>query len=351
MKFSSHAAFAVTFCAILAAAAAPGSIAARPGSAGGARPTPSPTPVALQYDQIVRMVMPSATAPPPGSFDESYRALMAIADASPSPAPAHRGFPSLGGMLARGMMKHAMGDVTSMQSMMAMMRDGSLERFTYYKNWVRTDLPVQHTATIVKCDRHETIYLDLAKKTYRVVKDSDGCAGASAAAPVPNMPGEMKNMAPGSATMTLSVARRDLGEKMLEGYRTEGSQADLDMTMTGATGSCRDGSSEMTIVRYISGIEKWRAYCPLPRTPVMAPLSVKGAIDRGGCKPRVVTKSGATFGFMHDGRKLTLYRLMEMQNGSARTFATLLERGNIRWLYRPEAERLFSIPGDFTAAK
>uniref|UniRef100_E6Q2J1 Uncharacterized protein n=1 Tax=mine drainage metagenome TaxID=410659 RepID=E6Q2J1_9ZZZZ len=346
-----HAAFAAAFCALVIAAASPGAISARVAKLGSPRPTPTPTPVALQYDQIVRMLMPSATAPPPGSFDESYRQLMAIAEATPSPAPAHRGFSGFGGMLARGMMKHAMGSVSSVQSMMATMRDGSLERMTYYKNWVRTDFPVQHTATIEKCDLHETIYLDLAKKTYRIAKDNAGCGGATASpAPMPNMPGTMMNMAPGSATMTLSATQSDLGTKMLEGYRTHGSQARITMSMTGATGSCRNGSSGMTIVRYLSGIDKWRAYCPLPRVPGMPPISVQGAIDRGGCKPRVVTKSGAAFGLMAGGAQLALYRLLEMQNGSSATIGSLLERGNIRWLYRPEAERLFSIPSDFTRA-
>ncbi|NNM98900.1 MAG: hypothetical protein HKL91_03765 [Candidatus Eremiobacteraeota bacterium] len=345
------AASATAFCALVIAAATPGAISARAAKPGSPRPTPTPTPVALQYDQITRMLMPAATAPPPGSFDESYQQLMAIADATPSPSPAHHGFSGLGGMLARGMMKHAIGAADSLPSMMAMMRDGSLERVTFYKKWVRTDLPLQHTATIEKCDRHETIYLDLAKKTYRVVKDGEGCGGATVTpAPMGNMPGNMTNMAPGTATMTLSTTQRDLGTKMLEGFRTHGTQARIAMTTTRATGSCHNGSSGMTIVRYISGIDRWRAYCPLPSASGMPPLSVSGAIDRGGCKPQVVTKGGAAVGLMSGGGKLALYRLMEMQAGSGESVGSLLERGNIRWLYRPEAKRLFSIPSDFTPA-
>ena len=351
MKPLKIAGILVAIALLAVAAGVPGTTSARADAAGTAKPTPTPTPVALQYDQIVRMVMPSATAPPPGSFDESYRQLMAIADATPSPAPAHHGFPSFGGLIARGMMKHAMGNVASMQSMMAMMRDGSLERLTFYKNWVRTDLPVAHTATIVKCDKHETIELDLAKKTYSIIVDRNGCTGASSAAPASNMPGNMTNMAPGTGDMSLSAKSENLGSKELEGYRTQGSRATISMKMTGATGSCRNGSSKMTIVRYISEIDKWRAYCPLPPVAGAPPSSIRASIGRGGCKPHFVRNVGTTDALRNDGTKLTLYRLMEMENASGGSVGSLTERGNIRWLYRPEAERLFSIPAGFTKAR
>ncbi|MGC8485471.1 MAG: hypothetical protein ACP5O6_07560 [Candidatus Baltobacteraceae bacterium] len=352
MKHFHYFGFLLALALLAFAAGTPGTTSAH-AVATAMKPTPTPTPVALQYDEIVRMVMPSSTAPPPGSFDESYRQLAAIADATPSPAPAHHGFPSFGGMIARGMMKHAMGGAASMQSMMAMMRDGTLERLTFYKNWVRTDLPLQHTATIRKCDKHETIELDLAKKTYRIIVDRTGCAGAPVAASAPHMPGNMMNMAPGTVDMKLSAKRLDLGPKELEGYSTQGSRTTISMDMTGATGSCHNGSSQMTIVRYISGIDKWHAYCPLPRIVGAPPTSVRAAMARGGCKPHFVRNAGtgAALANADTGSKLTLYRLMEMQSGSQGSIGSLLERGNIRWLYRPEAERLFSIPKDFTQAR
>ena len=352
MKRLQYTGFLLALALLALASGIPGTTSAR-AVAAVMKPTPTPTPVALQYDEIARMVMPSMTAPPPGSFDESYRRLEAIADATPSPAPAHHGFPSFGGLIARGMMKHAMGGAASMQSMMAMMRDGTLERFTFYKNWVRTDLPLQHTATIRKCDKHETIELDLAKKTYRIIVDRAGCVGAPAAAPapVPNMPGNMTNMAPGTVDMELSAKRIDLGSKELGGYSTQGSRTTIAMNMTHATGSCHDGSSQMTIVRYISGIHTWRAYCPLAPIPNAPPSSVRAAMARGGCKPHFVKNGGTGAALADDRSRLTLYRLMEMQSGSGGSVGSLLERGNIRWLYRPEAERLFSIPNDFTQAR
>ena len=350
-----HLKFAGLFLAgslLVLAAAAPGATSARAVKATAIKPTPTPTPVALQYYEIVRMVMPSATAPPPGSFDASYRQLAALAKATPAPAPAHHGFPNLGSMIVGGAMKRAMGGTNSMQAMMAMMRDGTLERLTFYKNWVRTDLPLQHTATIVKCERHETIDLDLAKKTYRIYVDRSGCAGAPAA-PVSAMSGRMgnmPNMAPGTVDMSLSAKRVDLGNKELEGYMTHGSRTTIAMTMTRATGSCRNGSSAMTIVRYISGINKWRAYCPLPPVAGAPPSSVRATLGHGGCKPHFVRNSGTSEALANNGVKLTLYRLMEMQSSGGGKVGSLLERGKIRWLYRPEAERLFSIPAGFTKA-
>ncbi len=337
---------------LVLAAGAPGASSARSVKTTAIKPTPTPTPVALQYYEIARMVMPPATAPPPGSFDASYRQLAAIAAATPAPAPAHRGFPNLGAMIAGGAMKRAMGGGDSMQSMMAMMRAGTLERLTYYKNWVRTDLPIQHTATIVKCDRHETIDLDLAKKTYRIYVDRGGCAGPPTApvSSMSGMSGNMTNMAPGTVDMNLSAKRVDLGNKELEGYMTRGSRTTIAMTMTRATGSCRNGSSSMSIVRYISGINKWRAYCPLPPVAGAPPSSVRATLGHGGCKPHFVRNSGTSDALANNGTKLTLYRLMEMQAPLGGKFGSLLERGKIRWLYRPEAERLFSIPAGFTKA-
>ena len=322
-------------------------------AASAAVPTPTPTPVALQYDQITRMVMASATVPPPGSFDDTYRAIMKVVAAAPSPTPApkRRGFSGFGGMLAKGMMKHGMPSMGNMSSMMATMRLGNLERFTFYKNWVRTDLPVQQTATIEKCSEHETIFLDLAKKTYRISKDADGCGQHGAPPTEPAMPGRSVNMAPGTATMTISGTSANLGPKRLEGYLTHGSQSTLSMATTQATGSCKNGSMGMKLTQYISGIRKWRAYCPLPRSAAGPPTSLQRAASQGGCRPHMVVKRGVSMAnAMGQGKLLTFYRLMQMEGGASQGsgFGSLLERGNIRWLYKPEAEALFSVPPDFT---
>src|SRR5438270_6155312 len=61
----------------------------------------APKYVGLQYDQIGRMVIAPATAPPPGTFAEAYQKILAdapAADTSSTPAPRRGGL--FGGLLS-----------------------------------------------------------------------------------------------------------------------------------------------------------------------------------------------------------------------------------------------------------
>src|SRR5271155_1691292 len=185
--------------------------------AGGMHPAAAvaatPTPVALQYDEITRMVMPPATPPAPGSFQVDFQAIMSNATAttasapgsepaSPTPAPHHHGLGSLVGSIMSGTVPESnggessggdqgdqgsgamagMGGMGGGQQMRQRMRMGTLTRLAYYKGWIRTDDPVMQTATISKCQEHQFISLDLAKKTYRITNTQPACH------PMPNMP-------------------------------------------------------------------------------------------------------------------------------------------------------------------
>lgn len=322
--FAAAAAFAVTIAVI---AGLHGSVVRA------ARPQPTPTPVALQYEQITRMVLPPASPPAPGTFSDDRQGIMSAASA---PAPQHHGM--FGGI---------MNGMNSAMSAMSMMRTGTLTRYTYYRNWLRTDDPVAQTATIEKCDLHQYITLDLAKHTYTITSTLP----APQPAPAPGVPGgrSVENERPGTVDMTFTATHTNLGPRVIENIPTHGDSTVASMVMTNATGSCSDGSMSMQIVEYVSNVGIPRRYCPLPRVSNM-PASPEQMVVHGGCKPHFHGGASGMGGMMGSGNHLAMYRLMSA--GGAQTngqsFKTLTEAGNVRWLYRPEAEALFSIPPGFT---
>jgi len=356
----------LAICAVLLAFAA---LPAR--SVGGAQPTPTPTPVAIAYDEVSRMVAPSSTPPPPGSFQADYQLALqgtsmtgtaSEGASTPTPAPKHHG---LGGLLNTvtnpmgnagppGPQGGPPGMMGGGGAMMNMMRYGHAVRYTFYwsKNWEREDDPVAKIATITKCPQHQIIHLDLAKQTYTIEDTSPHAASCDTSTTAQPMMGGRMNAQPGTADMTLKSTTQNLGPKTLENIPTTGSSRAFDMVMSNATGSCRDGQFGMTTVAYVSGIHKQRAYCPLSM-PKFVASSAGEAISSGGCKP---TMHSQTTGnpMANTSDFLEMYLLTTMHQGAASSggsgFSQLLERGNVDWLYKPQADPLFEVPPGFTQA-
>jgi hypothetical protein len=331
--------------------------------------TPTPTPVALQYDQISRFIVAPATPPAPGSFSEDFQLAMSASPmpGSPgsnaaTPAPKHRGLGGLVGGMIPGMSSGNPGDASAgaapagAMAMMNMMRTGHLMRYTFYytKGWIREDDPLAQTATISKCNEHIFITLDLAKKTY--TQTSTQPAGGNCVE-MPSMSGgrpgggsPQANTAPGTEDLTISAKSQNLGPKTIEGIATSGNSSDLSMASTNATGSCQNAQFGMSTVTYISQIGKPRAYCPLSSRPAVATDPTQVAA-RGGCKPAIHGSPGSMSAM--NGNKLEMYILLNYNSQESRGHAVgmLTERGHVAWLYTPQADQLFSIPPDFTAAQ
>jgi hypothetical protein len=328
-----------------------------------------PTPVALQYDEIVRIVIPTATPPPPGSFLADYQTIVGsgasqsasdqgAATGTPSPAP-HRGglgdliSSALGGGAPNAQSGAAPNNpyAGAANAMMGMM-SGHLVRYAYYHNWIRTDDVVGQTATISKCDVHQFITLDLAKHTYTMSDTSPKSCPSN----VPMMGGyrggSQQQEAPGTADMTISGTATNLGPLTIDGISTTGSSRALSMTTTNATGSCKDSSMSMDMVQYVSQIVPPRPYCPITHSGV--PQSPTEAVASGGCKPRMhVQSAGAGAGFGDSGRQLVMYLRMNVQGGTGGRggMSMVTQRGNVKWLYTPQAQALFSVPPGFTQSQ
>ncbi|MHB8433241.1 MAG: hypothetical protein ACYC8W_06275 [Candidatus Tyrphobacter sp.] len=314
----------------LAAAIATGSTVAN------AMPRPTPTPVALQYEEISRVEMPPATPVPPGTFQDDRAAIMAAVENTPAP---HRG-------LFSGVMNGYQSAMNTMQSM----RSGFLTRYTYYRNWVRTDDVAHQTATITKCDLHEYVTLDLAHRTYTIAST----VPSPQPAPMPQSYGRpaIVNEAPGSEDLTVRASAQNLGPRTLDNVATHGSSASLSIVMSNATGSCTNGSSSMEIVEYVSGVGIPRAYCPLPRVSgAMQPA--QQTIVHGGCRPRIHGNASGMSLLSGTSSRVTMYRRIVYggEQTQGQRFGMVTEAGNVRWLYKPEAEALFSIPPGFTRTR
>lgn len=292
----------------------------------------TPTPAALQYEEIGRIVL-SGTPPPPGSFQEDRANVVAAENTA---APSHGLFAGI-----KNSMNQAMSAVRSLQT-------GTLTRFTYFNNWVRTDDVNAQTAVIVKCDLHQYISLDLAHRTYRIT-DTVPQTRQVPEASGPYAPEAATTAQPGSADMTITANRQNLGAQTIDGMATQGHSADVSISTTNATGSCKDGSISMSITEYVSDVNIPRPHCPLPRMAV--PSTPREWVSHsGGCTPRMHGSASGAAGLMGVGDRLAMYRLMSMSGGqtNGRTLKTVTEAGNVRWLGASDAQGLFAIPDGFT---
>ena len=222
--------------------------------------------------------------------------------------------------------------------------NGRAVRYTFYytKGWIREDDIAAQRATISKCPEHQFITLNLATKTYKITDTSPkGCnttpqGGAG-------RPGGF-GAQPGTMDVNLQSTDKDLGPKTVESIPTNGTDSAVDMSMTNATGSCMNMKMNMRRVAYISGIRKPRAYCPLVTGGYTGGVMPSGAM--GGCKPTMHSSgSGGGMGMMSDNLEMWVLSIF---NGGA---GSLMERGQVAWLYKPQADPLFSVPKDFTEEK
>ncbi|GAC1499328.1 MAG: hypothetical protein NVS1B14_02760 [Vulcanimicrobiaceae bacterium] len=296
---------------------------AHPNSAPGASPMPKPTPVGLQYDEITRMAIPPATPIPVGAFQADYAAII-----NPSPESAS----GVDEEAAAAMKAMGIKVPTSMNSRMA----GTLLRYAFFKGWIRVDDVVKHTAEIRKCDVHQFIQLDLQKKTYRIGDRSLMDQQASGAGD-----GAASN---GSGTITMVMTRKGtpLGPQTIEGVKTNGFTMMTSMNITQATGGCGEkGAMSMVETQYVSGIHQPRAFCPMRAT---------GMPYSASCKPTITNHAS---GAVPPSDRLIMYSKMgSLPPGSTDpnsvVSALVMERGNVKVLFLPDAQALFSIPADFT---
>lgn len=328
--------------------------------------TPTPAPVALQYDEISRIIVAPAAAPAPGTFADDYKLAMSARPAQVSqsssidaPTLKSRG---ISGSLAESIpgepggtnTSESLGDAVSGPSasggaasravtMANLTHAGRLIRYTFYftKGWIREDDPVAQTATISKCDEHVFITLNLAKKTY--LQTDTGPQGTDCF----QMPGTARNAKPGTEDLTIDATPQALGSKTIDGIATTGASANVTMTAANATGSCQNGQLSLSRIAYVSDIQKPRAYCPLANAPAVATVPTQFAAQ-GGCAPTLHGNAAS----MGVADKLEMYLLLNVAPPpGGRAIGMLTERGHVTVLDASAADPLFGVPAGFTAAR
>lgn len=304
-----------------------------PTASNGSSPTAKPTPVGLQYDEITKMPMPPATPPPVGNFQADYAAVLHPPAASASSDDANdANDPDMqAAMKAAGVKMPAM-----------MMGGGQLQRFAFYKGWIRVDDIMKHTAEIRKCDRHEFVELNLDKKTYRIDNRSLLEQQSGAAMSGGNMHDEG-----GSGTITMVMTRKgsSLGAATIDGVATKGYSLTNTMTISQVTGKCGEkGSFSSISEEYVSGIHQPHTFCP------MRPSGTAGMPMGMACRPSVTMHDSG--GPVPAADRLVMYSKMGMMAPGSRDATPVswfvTERGNVKMLYRADAEALFAIPAGFT---
>ena len=300
------------------------------------------SPTNLAYDEIMRFVRADQSAPEPGTFTADFQAAV---NAQQSAGQEHHGL--FGGL---------MNAVNAAKSAMNMFTVGIAQRHYYMNGWERTDDVAAQTATIKRPDRHQIIYLNLAKKTYHTV-DTNAQTVTETPPPYqnPQPQGPAPSPQPGTGKLDISVSSSALGPKTIENVATNGYSQDFKMTESQSTGSCHDGSFETSMVEYLSSYAEPEAAVapkgPMPSKPMAMPNPAMMGVHPG-CAPTITTHHGG--GVTPPSNRFALWMLVTLK-GSGQTnqgqagggFSTLIERGNVRTLGSSDAS-LFDIPSDFT---
>jgi hypothetical protein len=294
----------------------------------------------LAYNELMKFVR-SDSNPQPGSFAGDFQAAV---DAQKSTANATQ---------HHGLFGSIMNAANAAKGAMSIFQSGIASTHYYLNGWERSDDPGAQTATITRPDRHELIYLNLAKKTYRIV-DTNVQPVTETPPPYqnPQSHGPQPSPEPGSGKLDISASSSVLGPKSIDNISTTGYSQNFKMSSTQSTGSCHDGTFETSIVQYVSSYAvptagshvsfKYHFTAPSPQMMVTHP----------GCNPKTTFHNSG--GASPPGDKLALWTLMTLK-GSAQTdqgqmgggFSTLIERGNVRTL-GPSDSGLFEVPTDFT---
>ncbi|MGA8533224.1 MAG: hypothetical protein WB615_03860 [Candidatus Tumulicola sp.] len=298
----------------------------------------TPTPAALQYDEISRPLVPPNTPPPPGAFAADYQA------AATAQTPKPHGF-------------NPFTAIHDAQQMMQAVNAGRVTRFAFYNGWIRRDDVNAQTATIEKCDRHQYIKLDLAKRTYSTTTAAPPCPTPTQYSGAPPSQGETGGS--GSIDITVNATTTNLGPLTIDGLETSGVDRAIELKMSNATGSCRGNMNGVDVImnarEYVSQVAVPRRFCPLPQSTSMTDMFARYGMGNG-CKPKFHSEqggdAGAVLSDLESGKTLALYSssTLGMPNApkQAGGFGMVVERGNVKWLSGAEAQALFEIPAGFT---
>jgi hypothetical protein len=265
----------------------------------------------------------------------------------PAPQQQHGGM--FGAMTAQ--MNAAMALGQSLQTGMA-------ERHFAAGNLERTDNMAAQTATIVDCGARTITYLNLAKKTYRVVSMDQPQSAPHSSGSRPE--GSNSPMQDDGTRFKIAYASQALGPKPIDGVNTDGYKAAMTITITKSDGSSQTMQTNLT--QYVSSYGQPMQSCPAGRMANAMP-GIGGpmaAMASSANMTHMINDAMRTpngdqrFTFSSTGPPLPSGRLDMFtvyqfggQNSQGRAFATVIERGNVHPVSDTD-KMIFGIPPDFT---
>ncbi|MDP9024131.1 MAG: hypothetical protein M3N13_01990 [Candidatus Eremiobacteraeota bacterium] len=318
--------FAYALCAILTANVFP-PVAASPQGAH------------LAYDQISRSLV-NSTPPPPGAFDQDASRIAALPPLPSAPSGSAAGstalgllsmIPLVGAIAAMAQQAASMAFAKSMEAYSAKMiaagkayQDaGVLQRAWFYGGWTRLDSEAAHASVIEKPEKGETVFLDLAQKTYAIQKRSTDSNVETY---------DVTDAEPSaSATIIQRAVTESLAPITIAGIATRGFRTTAAFTTESAVGACAAGAHTLDEEEYVSDVTD-------PEGASGAPMTAD-AIARDAC---FHTTTGSHYAL---GR-LFIFRSTALSGSLAGDVVLVTERGNIRELSDADS-KYFDIPTDF----
>jgi len=302
---------------------------------------PSAAATGLAWDQVTKFSMDGSVPEP--NFGQDWQTA-----SQPAPQQQHGGM--FGAMTAQ--MNAGMAAIQSMKTGMA-------ERHFVAGNLERTDNVAAQTATIVDCGARTMTYLDLAKKTYRVVSmDQPQSAPHSGGGPQSrNSP-----MQDDGTKFHIAYASQALGPKQIDGVNTDGYKAAMTITITKADGSSQ--TMQTNVTQYVSSQG-------MPAQSCLAGRMANAGMPGGGAAGMAAMMSSMNtthmindamrtpngdqrFTFSSTGPPMPSGRLdmftvfqMQAQNSQGRGFASIIERGDVHPVSDMD-KSIFGVPPDFT---
>ncbi|MBV8363669.1 MAG: hypothetical protein JO193_03815 [Candidatus Eremiobacteraeota bacterium] len=291
----------------------------------------------LAYDEVSRMVMGQA-APAPGSFATDFQAAVNAQRAVS------------GGGTHGGLFGSIMNAVDTAKNAMNVFKTGTALTQYYLSGWRRSDDVGAQTATIDKPQQQQLIYLDLAKHTYRL--QTGGFGYSDARPPEERMRNPSGQPAqPGSGRLDVTASVQSLGPLTIDNVPTTGYRSVFSMRETQSSGSCADGSFQVSTTEYLSPYLEPRVASGGAAVPRRSTLRPEMMALKPGCRPTIVMH--ASGGRVPSGR-LAMWSLVTIsgdapsaQGPMSGGFSVLTERGNIRALSAAD-KGLFEIPAGFT---
>lgn len=300
---------------------------------------PSSAAGGLAWDQVTKFSM-DGTIPEP-NFAQDFQ----TASQPPEEQPQHRGM--FGGI---------QNSINAAMGAMQMFKTGIAERHYVAGSLERVDNVAQQTATITDCNARTITYLNLAKKTYRVVSMDQPQAPQSAPQGRPQ-PQRERPVQDDNTRMKIAYTSQALGPKQLEGTNTDGYKATMAITVM------RPGEAPQTmntvLTEYVAGYPEPHQTCRSPRMemgegPGAGPMAnnmqmtqmINEAMRTPSGDPRfTITSNGPA---LPSGR-LDMFMVYQLagQQSNGRSFATIVERGNVRQVSDTD-KSIFGVPPDFT---